>query len=64
MEEKIQINAVDMGRQIRDEQAQMQTEKSRSEIMAFFKNVGKTVGQKAKGTQTTHSQHSQAQHQG
>ncbi len=59
MKEKLQIKAVDMVRRIRDEQAQMLAGKSKSEIMAFFKNAGEAARQKAKSRQSTQSQSQQ-----
>lgn len=56
MKEKIQIKAVDMVRRIRDEQAQILAEKSKSEIMAFFKSAGEALREKAKSRQSTQSQ--------
>jgi hypothetical protein len=47
MAEKIQIKAVDMVRRIRDKQAQMFAEKSKAEIIAFFRKAGEAAQQKA-----------------
>ena len=48
MKEEIQIKAVDMVRRIRDEQSQILSGKSQSEIMAFFKRAGESARQKTK----------------
>ena len=52
MAEKIQINAVDMVRRIRDEQAQLLEGKSDAEIIAFFKKAGDTARRDAKKKQS------------
>ncbi len=59
MKEKIQIKAVAMVRRIRDEQAQMLAGKSKSEIMAFFKNAGEAARQEAKSERATQQQSQQ-----
>ncbi len=48
MAEKIQINAVELVRRIRDEQAQMLAGRSRAEIMAFFRKAGEAAREDAK----------------
>lgn len=46
--EQTQINAVEMVRHIRDEQARLLEGKSGEEIIAFFRRAGKAARQKAK----------------
>lgn len=56
MKEKFQINAVEMVRAIRDEQAQMLSGKSKSEIMDFFRKAGEAARQAAVKKRATQSQ--------
>jgi hypothetical protein len=56
MAEKIQIKAVEMVRRIRDEQAQMLADKTKAEIIAFFKEAGETARQEAKQRLSTQRQ--------
>jgi hypothetical protein len=53
MVEKIQINALDMVRRIRDEQATMLAGKSNAEIIAFFKKAAERERQEAKLGEST-----------
>ena len=48
MAEKIQIDAVEMVRRIRDEQARLLEGKSDAELIAFFKKAGDAARRKAK----------------
>jgi len=51
MEEKTQIQAVEMVRRIRDEQAKMLAGKSRAEVIAFFRKAGESALQALKERQ-------------
>lgn len=52
MAEKTQINAVEMVRRIRDEQARLLEGKSDAEIIAFFKKAGDAARREAKKRQS------------
>ena len=56
MAEKIQIQAVEMVRRIRDEQARMLAGRSKAEIMAFFRKAGEAACHEAKQRQTAQQQ--------
>jgi hypothetical protein len=55
MEEKIQIKAVDMVRGIRDQQAQMLKDKSKDEIIDFFRRAGEAARNEAEKERSAHS---------
>jgi len=56
MKEKLEIDAVDMVRRIRDEQAKTLSGKSQSEIIAFFGKAGESARQAAVKRRATGSQ--------
>ena len=51
MKESLKIDAVEMVRRIRDEQAKTLSGKSRSEVIAFFRKAGEAARQAAEKRQ-------------